>query len=171
MRNHNNTNESYSSISATFLSIVTTVFGLSNLKLNIWWHFLLSFVVLCVMYALFFCLINMVSYIYVQKLKLPSLKTDSKEKLHQLCTLSSQLYEKLSIYNSITDDSWKYKEILIYELKKLNINLENEIRLIQNSNRIMKDKYKIEISEYDLERYKNFNEEIKNILSSSNDSD
>lgn len=162
MKNEKRDNsEKYYSLSATLLSFVASIVGFSTLELKTWWQFILSFVIICALYVVFFYLICLSSHIYVHKFKSPTLTVDVQEELDVLCRLSSELYKKQLEYSTVNIP--EYKNVLDYELKILYEKFDSKIRFIEDNinNPEINTKNKIPILSEDLKRYKDFCKSIK----------
>lgn len=114
MRNLNNKISAASSVSASILSLTLTLMGFSKLQLSVWWHFIIAFFSVLLIYTIFYFLIEVIVCFYNKYIKRASIKSDVREELNDLKIYIHTIYDKDSKYEKTGVEV--YREILLGEI-------------------------------------------------------
>lgn len=146
---------SVSSILTSMIAILTV----SNVRLTIWWHFLLAFVILVLSYLGLWALLVLLWKLFY---KSKSIESDIDKKFHisEMTSVAQELYEIKNKYYRETNQNAKelLRGNIIYKCRQL----EKKIEIVSNlSNPAFRTDVRIEISDKLLKNYTNYVKDIQ----------
>lgn len=160
LKNLSNKTSTISSVSASILSLALTLMGFSNLSLTLWWHFLVAFLSVLFIYAIFYFSIETIIWFFEKYIKRASIKSDVRKELSDLKNFIDKIYDRDLKYDQSRVQC--YKNILLIEIYELYGLAEQKINFIDINvqHHAIKDKFVLPNEEMYL-NYKNFCDYIK----------
>lgn len=118
-------------IAAGLLTLSLSVLGMSEIKLCAWWHFILAFFILAILFFMFYFSVKKLVNIYIKFFERPDISIDLNDEFRLLKENIHSLNSILKEYNDPSCDSM-YKNILKQEMLDLCSISIGKIKLIEN---------------------------------------
>lgn len=156
-------------IAAGLLTLSLSVLGMSEIKFCEWWHFILAFFVLAVLFFLFYFFIRKIVEIYTKYFERPDISVNLSNEFEQL---RKNIHLLHSLWEQPLSKSDKYDEILQQEILMLCSLSIGKIDFITNH---IKDNdslgyFNTPENQKLIECYSNYCKEIKDEISKENNS-
>lgn len=128
-------------IASSILSFAVSLFGNTNVRLQVWWHYLLAVMVLLIMFLLFFVGIEIVVNVWKKHFQRANITAEKNKEIRELENYIKILYDKHLNYQDSQMD--EYKEVLIGEMSAVYLKSIKKIELIKrfSSSQTLRNKF------------------------------